>query len=83
MKAEETQGGGDAAPVGWGRAVATAAVMIVVSFIVFLYVPNRLLGYLSLHVVPRVRDLLVAGWWTVAFVACCWLFVRLQRSGKA
>jgi hypothetical protein len=43
-------------------------------------VPNNLLSYLSLHTSPRNRDLLVTLWWVIAFVAACWIFVRLQRS---
>jgi hypothetical protein len=62
----------------WGKAAAAAAIMLVVSILVFVVVPNQLLTYLSLHVAPKQRDLLVATWWVVAFLGACWLFVRLQ-----
>ncbi len=64
----------------WTAPTIRAAVMLVVSWIVFLLVPNRLLGYLSVHLVPTARDLLMVVWWVVAFVFACWLFVRLQRG---
>jgi len=66
---------------GWTSSIIRAAVMLAVSYLVFVLVPNELLGYLSKHVEPQVRDLIVAGWWAVAFVGACWLFVRLQRVG--
>ena len=67
---------------GWGKAALTAVIMLVVSIVVFVIVPNQLLTYLSRHVVPRERDLIVATWWAVSFVACCWLFVRLQGKRR-
>ena len=65
---------------GWNRAVTGAALMIVLSYVAFVFVPNTLLGYLSTRVVPTWRDLIVVAWWAMAFVACCWVFVRLQRG---
>lgn len=62
------------------RAVIGAAVMIVLSYLAFVLVPNTLLGYLSTRVVPTWRDLIVVTWWAAAFVGCCWVFVRLQRG---
>jgi hypothetical protein len=64
----------------WIEPTVRAAIMLVVSWIVLLVVPNRLLGYLSVHLVPTWRDLLMVVWWVVAFVFACWLFVRLQRG---
>lgn len=63
----------------WWRALGAAAIMIVLSFLAFVYVPNTLLGYVSTRLVPTWRDLTVVAYWMVAFVACCWVFVRLQR----
>lgn len=54
--------------------------MLLVSLVAFVFVPNQLIAYLSLHLIPRARDLLVGLWWIVAFIGCCWLFVRLQRG---
>jgi hypothetical protein len=64
----------------WVRAIGLAAVMLAVSYLVFVLVPNNLVSYLSIHTSARNRDLLVTLWWAVAFVSGCWLFVRLQRS---
>jgi hypothetical protein len=64
----------------WLRATGLAAVMLAASYLLFVLVPNNLLSYLSLHTSPRNRDLLVTLWWLFAFVAACWIFVRLQRS---
>lgn len=71
--------GGSAAP-GWGRALAWAALVLAVSFVGFLLIPNRLVAYLSLHVAPRARDALVLLWVALFFVFMGWLFVRLQRG---
>ncbi len=76
------QGTRESDDAGWGKAAITAVIMLVVSIVVFVIVPNQLLTYLSLHVVPRQRDLIVATWWAVSFVACCWLFVRLQGKRR-
>jgi hypothetical protein len=56
--------------------------MLIASGIVFLVIPDRLLGYLSVHLVPTARDLLIALWWAIALVFACWLFVRLQRGAQ-
>lgn len=62
----------------WVRALIAAAFMIVLTFISLVLVPNTLLGYLTTRVVPAWRDLIVVAWWTIAFVGCCIVFVRLQ-----
>ena len=54
--------------------------MLLASYLAFVLIPNDLINYLSLHVAPRARDLIVTLWWTIALVACSWLFVRLQRG---
>lgn len=66
--------------MAWMPAALRAAVMIVVSFLAFVLVPNTLLGYLSTRLVPTWRDLSVVAWWAFAFLASCVLFVRLQRG---
>jgi hypothetical protein len=63
----------------WWRAIAAASLMIVLSFVAFVFIPNTLLGYLSTRVIPTWRDLIVVVYWMVAFLGCCWIFVRLQR----
>ena len=64
---------------GWGAATLAAGGMLLASYLAFVLIPNDLLNYLSLHVAPRARDLIVTVWSIVGFVACGWLFVRLQR----
>ena len=68
---------------GRDRAWLRAILMLVVSWAAFVLVPNQMLSYLSLHVEPRARDLLVTLWWVFALIACSWLFIRLQRPRKA
>jgi hypothetical protein len=58
-----------------------AVLILVLSFLGFVIVPDRLLSYLSLHVAPDVRDALVVAWWVVFFIFLSWLFLRLQREG--
>jgi hypothetical protein len=67
---------------GWGRAALTAAGMLALSFVLLAYIPNVLLGYLGTRLQPWARDLVVATWWAVAFVACCVIFVRLQPGRR-
>lgn len=67
----------------WGAAAFKALAMIAISFLVFVLVPNSLLGYLTTRMTPTGRDLVVATWWLAAFVVACWIFVRLQRRRRA
>jgi hypothetical protein len=69
--------------VTWRSATARAAVMLVGSFVLFAYLPDRLLTYLAIRTTPTARDLLVSMSWVVTLVLAFWLFVRLQRTGKA
>jgi hypothetical protein len=39
--------------------------------------------YLAVRTTPTVRDLLVSLSWVVTLVLAFWLFVRIQRTGKA
>jgi hypothetical protein len=68
---------------GWARAIVAAAVMVVLSFVALVLVPNTLLGYLTTRVVPTWRDLLVVLYWMAAFAGCCWAFLLLQRQRSA
>jgi hypothetical protein len=62
----------------WGGALWKGALVLVLAFLGFVAVPDRLFSYLALHVGPRLRDLLVLLEVVVAFVLLTWLFVRLQ-----
>lgn len=65
------------------RALIASAVMVVLTFVSLVLVPNTLLGYLTTRVVPTWRDLIVVTWWVIAFIGCSVVFVRLQRWGSA
>jgi hypothetical protein len=69
--------------MSWAAAAVRATIVLFASVVVFIVVPDRALAYLSLHVAPGVRDLLVTLWIVVAFVAVARLFVRVQRRRTA
>jgi len=62
----------------WGGAVLKGLAAVLLSLLLFIVVPDRLVTYLSRHVVPAARDLIVLAWVTFAFLFMCWAFVRLQ-----
>ena len=64
----------------WAKGIGLASVMLLACYLTLVLIPNNLLTYLSTRTVPFTRDLLVTLYWIAAFVGCCWLFVRLQRS---
>jgi hypothetical protein len=77
--AEQAEAGpGVVSGVGWGSGLARSSLLLILSFVGFVLVPDRLVGYLSQHVVPRTRDALVLLWVIAFFVFMSWLFVRLQ-----
>lgn len=62
--------------IGWLRAAGLSILVLVVTALGFLYVPDRLA--LALADSPTTRDL-AAVLWTVSFFAvACWGFIRLQ-----
>jgi hypothetical protein len=77
---EPSAEGGTPASRRWGPSLVTAIIMLAVSYLVFVLIPNNLLSYLTLHTNPRTRDLLIVIWWVAALVFSCWVFVRLQRG---
>ena len=81
--ASEQATGGTGSTTSWGRAGVAAAVMVVLSYLFFILIPNTLLGYLTTRLTPTGRDLVVAAWWAVAFVVACVIFVRLQGRRRA
>jgi len=62
--------------------VLKAVVMLVVSVVVLVAAPDRLIAFLAPRVTPTARDALIVVWMTVWFAALCWLFVVLQRSRR-
>jgi hypothetical protein len=52
--------------------------MLVIAVLLFVAVPDRLLAYLSLHIVPFWRDVAMICYTGLAFVAACVVFVRAQ-----
>lgn len=72
------QGGGRAAE-GWLSAVVRAALIVALSVVGFVLVPDRIVIYLSEHARPGVRDLATLAWVLAWFVALSWLVTHLQR----
>lgn len=66
----------------WRAAILAALLMVVISFLAFVLIPNTLLGYLTTRMTPNGRDLVVVGVWAIGFVLACIVFVRLQRKGR-
>ena len=66
--------------VRWGSAIVRATIVLVVAVVLFLIVPDRLLAYLSLHLVPLWRDLAMLAYTAGAFLVGCVVFVRLQGT---
>lgn len=67
----------------WGGAAVRAAIMLVVSLVFLLWIPNRLLAYLALHLVPTARDLAMGVYFVVSVVIATAAFLRLQRRYKS
>jgi hypothetical protein len=69
--------------ISWADAAFRAAILLIVSIAAFIVVPDRAIAYLSLHVAPAVRDLIVTAWTVAAFCMVAYLFVRLQREASS
>lgn len=67
----------------WGGALWKGAVVLVLAWLGFVFVPDRLFSFLALHVDPHLRDFLVLLEVVVWFVLLTSLFVRLQRRRPA
>ena len=76
-EAERPEAGG-----GWGKSAIRASIMLVVSFVVLIVIPDRLIAFLAPRVTPSSRDWLIVAWVTLSFVGLCWLFVVLQRRRR-
>jgi hypothetical protein len=68
---------------GWGGAALRAVLILVLSFVGFVIVPDRLLAFLATRVEPTPRDALVLIWVVVFFVVLTKVFVALQRRRSA
>jgi hypothetical protein len=66
-----------------GAALLKSLLVLGLSLVGFLLVPDRLFSYLALHVSPRARDLLVLLWVVVFFVFLTWLFVKIQPESTS
>jgi hypothetical protein len=66
----------------WGRGLLKAALVLILAWGGFLFIPNKLIAYLTTRVTPHARDLLVTLWVLVFFVALSWLFVILQEGRR-
>ena len=65
----------------WMDATLRAALILVLSIVGFMIVPDRLLTFLATRVEPTLRDALVLLWNVVFFVVLVKVFVSLQRRG--
>jgi hypothetical protein len=83
MTSNRERAGRDADASTWGGDSIRAVVMVMLSYLAFVLIPNTLLGYLTTRMTPVGRDLVVTGFWTLAFLIVCVVFVRLQQRGKA
>jgi hypothetical protein len=68
---------------GWGPALLEGSVVLLLCWAGFLFVPDRLLAYLTTRVSPHVRDALVTAYFVLFFIALAWGFVRLQQRRGA
>jgi hypothetical protein len=62
-------------------ATLRAALILVLSIVGFMIVPDRLLTFLATRVEPTLRDALVLLWNVIFFVVLVKVFVSLQRRG--
>jgi hypothetical protein len=62
----------------WSQAFIKAAAILFLAWAGFLFVPDRLLAFLSTRVTPHSRDALVSAWVGAWFLGMCWIFVTLQ-----
>jgi hypothetical protein len=83
MGADPERASRDRSAMSWGGAILGAAAMVLLSFLVFVLIPNSLLGYLTTRMTPTGRDLVIVGWWALAFLIASLVFVSLQHRGKA
>ena len=56
----------------WWVAVVRGVAILIVAALLYVAIPDRLLAYLSLHIVPFWRDVLMLVYWGVAFGLGCW-----------
>jgi hypothetical protein len=82
MGSNRERADGEANATSWGAAILGAAGMLLLSFLLFVLIPNSLMGYLATRMTPNGRDLVVVAWWALAFPVSCVVFIRLQRGGK-
>jgi hypothetical protein len=70
---------GGRAAEGWSSAAIRAALVVVLSVVGFVLVPDRIVTYLSEHARLGVRDLATLAWVLGWFIVLSWLVTRLQR----
>jgi hypothetical protein len=67
----------------WRDATLRAGLILLLSLVGFMIVPDRLLAFLATRVEPTLRDALLVLWNVVFFVALAKVFVALQGRGPA
>jgi polyferredoxin len=66
----------------WLRSGMAAVLILILSWVGFMFVPDRLLAFLSTRVTPHARDALVTLWVAFFFVVMSVLFVAFQRRWR-
>jgi hypothetical protein len=67
----------------WRDATLRAGLILLLSLVGFMIVPDRLLAFLATRVEPTLRDALLVLWNVVFFVALAKVFVPLQGRAPA
>ncbi|HZD16564.1 MAG TPA: hypothetical protein VE669_00330 [Actinomycetota bacterium] len=63
----------------WARPIAAATAIVAAAYLGLAFIPDRLVAFLTTRVSPNTRDLLVTGYFVVAFLALSWAFFAAQR----
>jgi hypothetical protein len=66
----------------WPHALTRAILLITISIVGFLVVPDLLARQLSIVASATVRDAAVLTWFIGCIVATSWVLVRVQRSSQ-
>lgn len=73
---KHTKGNGE----GWVKVLGKSLLMLGISVIGFLVVPDLLARQLSVAATPVVRDTAVVAWFVICTLGASWLLVRVQRG---
>lgn len=63
----------------WPAALVMATAVMLGAYLGLALIPDLLISFLTSRVSPDARDLIVTGYFVVAFLALSWAFVAAQR----